>query len=69
VQLPEVRQRMNVVFLLEVSETQVKLNFTQLRTDAQNPLIDIDGFAVAMSFGVVRGSDASTLLKPASAAG
>ncbi len=52
VQLPEVGQSMDVVFLLQVGETEIELNFTHLRTDAKNPLIYLDGLAIAMGFGI-----------------
>ncbi len=78
-QLPEIWQRMNVIFLLQVGETEIELNLTQLRADAENPLICFDCLSVAMGFGIhdaevgerahVAGSSSRTLLKPASAAG
>ncbi len=52
VQLPEVRQRVDVVFLLKVGEAEIELNFTQLRADAESPLVDLDGLSIAMGFGI-----------------
>src|ERR1700733_1151411 len=52
VQLAEVRERVDVVFLLKIGEAEIELNFTQLRTYAESPLVDLDGFSVAMGLGI-----------------
>jgi hypothetical protein len=52
VQLPEIRQRAHVIFLLKIRKAEVELNFTQLRTYAESPPVDLDGFPVAMGLGI-----------------
>ena len=51
-QLPEIRQRVDVVFLLKIGEAEIELNFTQLRADAESPLIDLDRLPIAMGLGI-----------------
>ena len=51
-QLAEIRQRVDVVFLLKIGEAEIELNFAQLRTYAESPLVDLDGFSVAMGLGI-----------------
>src|ERR1700722_10445590 len=43
---------MDVVFLLQVGEAEIELDFTHLRANAENPLIYVNGFAIAMGFGI-----------------
>src|SRR5580700_2755982 len=52
VQLPEIGQRVNVVFLLKIGEAEIELNLAQLRTYAESPLVYLDGFSVAMGLGI-----------------
>ena len=78
-QLPEVRQCVDVIFLFKVSEAEIELNFTHLGADAESPLVDLDRLSIAVSLEdktprlasalTLRGSASRILLKPASAAG
>jgi hypothetical protein len=43
---------MDVVFLLKVGEAEIELNFTQLRADAESPLVYLDCLPIAMGFGI-----------------
>src|ERR1700733_15142824 len=51
-QLPEIWQRMNVIFLFEIGEAKIKLNLAQLRVDAESPLIYLDRLPITMCFGI-----------------
>src|SRR5579859_2076164 len=52
VQFPEIGQRVDVVFLLKVSEAEIELNLTQLRTYTKSSLVDLDSLSIAMGFGI-----------------
>src|SRR5580698_4988289 len=52
VQLSEVGQRVNVVLLLQVGEAEIELDFAHFRANAENPLIYVNGLAIAMGFSI-----------------
>jgi hypothetical protein len=52
VQLLEVGQCMDIVVLLKVGESQIELNFAQLRANAEHSLIGFDRLAIAVGLGI-----------------